>query len=86
MSRRTTSITSQAYHYGISDRSNEGITEEKTDGTWMEWRVRGAGVSQRAGNGEWGKGHAPPFLRAVAVPRNKPCELQISEGLPLLIV
>lgn len=52
MSHRTLSITSQAYHYGISDRSNKGITEEKTDGTWMEWRVRRVGASQRTENGE----------------------------------
>ena len=64
----------EAYHHGICDRSNESITEKKTDGTCV-W-VWGQGT------GGWRTCDAPPFLRAVAVPRNRPCGLQMSLGVP----
>jgi len=56
MSCRTPSITRQAYHYGISDRSNKGITEEKTDGTWMEWWVKRADAESDERGTESGEG------------------------------
>jgi hypothetical protein len=42
----------------------------------------GERVARRSEGGGWRICHAPPFLREVAVPRNRPCESQINQEVP----